>query len=171
MVICPECGSSKVEFIDHQFTETIKRAKMDGISTDMGLNSKIKLINHKSESEDNVSSITIPRKNRYICNNCGKSFSDNTDTFISGYKIFITPQFISDYYRLTVKSDLVEFFLELKDKLPNKMKKALKDEKRFSGTYQFIMEIIISKVKYSLTCEIDFEKMTGINMEGLVRKK
>lgn len=170
-MLCPECGSSKTEFINHPFTEIIRRKNTTSISNGKGVDLKIQFNHNKTEGEDNTSSTNIPRENGYTCKDCGRAFLENADTIISGYKILIAEQFISDYQRLTVKSDLVEFFKELNNKLPKRMTKLLKDERRSSGTYQFTMEIIISGLKYSLTCEIDFENTKGINMEGVVRKK
>ena len=90
MMICPECGSSKTEFIDRPFTESIKRKNTTSTSNDKGIDLKIRFNHHKTEGEDNTSSINIPHENGYACKDCGRSFLDSTNTIISGYKIFIS---------------------------------------------------------------------------------
>ena len=104
-LICPECGSSKMELVQEEFTETIKKGHANGVNKDVGINSHIKLGLNKTESENNEAVVNIQRWDRFLCGDCGNSFpKDNIpDPIINGYKISLTQQFIEDYSRETAK--------------------------------------------------------------------
>lgn len=169
-MLCPNCGSSKTELMEQPFSQTIKREEINGIINRIGMELRFILSRQKTEGQNDGLTINMTRNNGWVCHDCGNSFSkDNIpDIVINGYKIFITEQFISDYFRQTAKSDLKDLFTELRKKLDKSIKRFTKNH---DGDQQFVMEIIISKIKYSLTCEIRFKEMRGISMEGLVRKR
>lgn len=171
--ICPECGSSKMELIEDEFTEIIKKGHADEIGRDIGINSHVKAGWSKTESENNEAGLYIPRKDRLVCHDCGTSFPKNNvpHTIINGYKVFMNDQFISDYFRETGKYDLKDLFVQIRINLGKFMKEVIKNNKTGSGKQQFSMRIVICKIRYSLTCEIDLKEMSGIVMEGLVRKR
>ena len=169
-MLCPNCGSSKTELIEQPFNQTIKREETNGIISRIGMELRFILSREKAEGKNGGSTINMTRNSGWVCHDCGNSFSNGSipDTIINGYKIFFKEQFISDYFCETAKSDLKDLFTELRKKLDKSIKRFTKNH---DGDQQFVMEIIISKIKYSLTCEIRFKEMRGISMEGLVRKR
>lgn len=169
-MICPNCGSSRTEYIKEQFQESFEKKNSEEKSYIAGFESHIKLSNEHTRGEGEQSGITIQRRERWACFDCGNSFREEDPVFISGHRIWIGEQFFSDYYRWTALVDLKLLFSELKKKLPRSLTYQLK--KKESPTYPFEMDlgVRLNRGHYILTCYVALEEYVYVKLEGITRK-
>ena len=169
-MICPVCGSGKTEFIEDRFQEHFHRKDSTESGQEVGLDVKLKFTKSDKKGKEEHSGLIIPREERWICKNCGDSFSSDEPVTIAGYTLVMSEQFVSDYSRLTALNDMRILFAELTNMLPRRL--AVEFKKTDQPKYPFETDVIvkINRIQYRLTCYVEMDEFAYMKVEGMTRK-